>query len=182
MTDQIGLHKFKLSQKRYEKGRFYLSLVLDNGQVQAFDGRFVLEEGGGGTPTKNGFRLPIDKLDEFKKALANDLRELDDILLFKNNSFSFHIRYVNDKYGEGVDFRKYKTSEKYTGWARSGIRMKLEDVVTLRDWLSNFDPREVRRDNAAPEQAFARKADNELTDRDIEDSVINPTIRKLLDY
>lgn len=45
MTEQIGIHKFKLTQQRYKHGAFYLSVVLDGGQVKVLDSRFFVEKG-----------------------------------------------------------------------------------------------------------------------------------------
>jgi hypothetical protein len=140
---QIGLHSFKLTQKRYEHGSFYLSLIIDGEEVKAFDGRFYLEDGNKLTPTKRGFRIPLEKLDEFYTALSGDLREIGDLILFENKSFKFHVRYLNDKYGEGIDIRKYKTTKKYSGWDKSGIRMKLEDVEAVHRWLTDFEHTDV---------------------------------------
>ena len=35
MTDQIGLYKFKLTQKRYKDGAFYLSVIMDGELTKA---------------------------------------------------------------------------------------------------------------------------------------------------
>ena len=183
MTEQIGLHKFKLTQKRYKDGAFYLSVVLDGEQVKALDGRFFVEEGNELTPTKNGFRIPIEKLDAFGKALSGDLREIDDTVLFENKSFRFHIRYLNDKYGEGIDFRKYKTTDKYTGWDRSGVRMKLEDVVSMRNRLNDFDHREVASsNNLFSGKDLGRKKHDKGADAETAKAEVSPAIKEILDF
>ena len=183
MTEQIGLHKFKLTQKRYKDGAFYLSVVLDGEQVKALDGRFFVEEGNELTPTKNGFRIPIEKLDAFGKALSGDLREIDDTVLFENKSFRFHIRYLNDKYGEAIDLRKYKTTNKYSGWDRSGVRLKFEDVATMRDWLSDFDTRKVASScNLFLGKDIGRKKNDDGTDSTTANMEVSPAIKEILDY
>ena len=143
MTGQIGLYRCVLTQSRYKGGAFYLSAIIANGELTAIDGRFVLEDGEDLTPTKNGFRIPVEKIDSLRQAISLDLREVADTVILKNNTLRLHVRYINDKYGEGIDFRKYKTTEKYTGWDRSGIRMKLEDAQKIRKWLDGLDPATV---------------------------------------
>lgn len=183
MTTQIGLYSFKLTQKRYQEGTFYLSVILVREQAKALDGRFYIEEGRELAPTKNGFRLPLEILEDFKNVLAGDLRAIDDTVLVENKSFHFHVRYLNDKYGEAIDFRKYKTTEKYTGWDRSGIRMKLEDVVTMRDWLTGFDPQEIDpADNLFADKVIRRKEPDIGSDHGADESAISPAIKKLLDF
>jgi len=183
MTDQIGLIKFKLSQRRYEGGEFYISAIRSAGELKALDGRFILQNGNALTPTKNGFRIPLEKLSGLNHILAGDHREIGDQLLFENKSFRFHVRYVNDKYGEGIDFRKFKTTDKYTGWDRSGIRMKLEDVTELRDSLRKLNPDEI----CAVQDLFAgkdfgRSAAAEKNEAAGDDVAVNPDIEKLLNF
>ena len=183
MTDQIGLYSFKLTQKRYQEGAFYLSVILVGEQAKALDGRFYVEEGNELTPTKNGFRIPLEILEDFKKVLAGDLRAIDDRVLIKNKSFHFHVRYLNDKYGEAIDFRKYKTTNKYTGWDRSGIRMKLEDVVTIRDWLAGFDSQAIDpADNIFVGKVFRRKEHDKGSDHGAEETAVSSAIKDLLDF
>ena len=183
MTNQVGLYSFKLTQKRYQEGAFYLSVILDRGLAKALDGRFYVEEGHELAPTKNGFRIPIEKLEDFRKVLSGDLRSLDDAVLIKNKSFHFHVRYLNDKYGEAIDFRKYKTSDKYTGWDRSGIRMKLEDVLTMRDLLASFDPQAIDpAGNIFAGKVFKRKEHDKGSGHSSEETAVSPAIKKLLDF
>lgn len=183
MTQQIGLYRFKLAQKRYKDGAFYWSAILDGQQARAFDGRFMLEEGAKLTPTKNGFRIPSEKLADLKKALGGDLRDLEDILIVVNKSFQLHLRYLNDKYGEGIDFRKFRTTDKYHGWDKSGIRMQLEDVATLQDWLSDFHPDEI---DPSKDLFAGRDLGNRDHDKGDQESVqqetLNPTIKQLLEF
>ncbi len=183
MTEQIGLYKFKLTQKRYEAGAFYISVVTDGENAVALDGRFFLEEGNKLAPTRSGFRLPIEKLNDFAKALDGDLRQIDDIVLFENQSFQFHIRYLNDKYGEGVDLRKYKTTEKYTGWDKSGLRMKLEDVVIIHNWLNDFDIQAVKlSSNIFSGKDIGGEERDRGNDRMNSKAEVNPAMKAILDF
>jgi len=183
MTEQIGLHKFILAQKRFSNGAFYLAVVLYDEKLKALDARFYLEDGFDLVPTKNGFRIPIEKLEEFKKLLKQDLRNFEDIELFKNNSFSFHVRYLNDKYGEGIDFRKYKTVKKYTGWDRSGIRMKLEDVSSMRSWLESFDQKNAKDSKDLFEgKGIGHASEEKQRNIGTANADVNPAIKKILEY
>jgi hypothetical protein len=183
MIRQVGLRKFKLSQSQYKGGAFYFSAIQDGDQIRALDGRFFIEDGGELKPTKKGFRIPIDQVDGFKKALCGDLRGLSEAVLFKYKSFRFHIRYVNDKYGEGIDFRKYATTDLYTGWDKAGIRIKIEDVVAMREWLTDFSPSKVATEEA---ELFildaVRKESKSGAHSDIEKPHVSPDIEKLLNF
>jgi hypothetical protein len=183
MTEQIGLHKFRLTQKQYEAGSFYLSIILDGEQVRAFDARFFVEEGNKLIPTKKGFRIPLENLNDLNKVLSGDLREIADVVLFENKSFQFRMRYINDKYGEGIDFRKFKTTAKYTGWAKSGLRMKLEDVATVHDWLSDINPQEMRidRDIFSGKNIGIKDRAN-VKDRTTSKNEFSSGIREILDF
>lgn len=181
MSEQVGVYRFRLSQTRYKNGAFFWSVIFEGQEIVAFDGRFMREEGNRVTPTKNGFRLPAEKFDHLRQALIGDLRTLEDTVLVENRSFKLYVRYVNDKYGEGIDFRKYRMGENYQGWDRSGIRMKLEDVVTLRDLLSGFDP--LRVDQAqncfAGKELDSRKGHGRVPN-EVHDKTVNPVLDKLL--
>ena len=110
------------------------------------------------------------------------LREIGDIVLFDNDAFRFHVRYVNDKYGEGIDFRKYRTIKKYTGWDRAGLRMKLEDVKAMADWLNDFRANEVGQLSGIFSSKDIIKRDNDQDDaRDSSRSLVNPIISEIIE-
>lgn len=42
------------------------------------------------------------------------------------------MRYCDDQYGRAIDFRYFKSTPKYTGWEKRGIRLQLDDYEKLR--------------------------------------------------
>lgn len=182
MNEQIGLFRINLSQKRFKRGAFYLSAIMRDAEFVALDGRFYIENSKGLQPTRSGFRVPSEQVEHFKDVFQKDLREIGDIVLFDNNAFRFHVRYVNDKYGEGIDFRKYRTTKKYTGWDRAGLRMKLEDVKAMADWLNGFRANELSQLSGIFSSKDIIKRDNDQDDaRDTSRLLVNPIISEIIE-
>ncbi len=53
----------------------------------------------------------------------------------KNPSTEIVIRIVEYKGTSGLDIREYVTSDRYTGWSKSGIRFPLDQIDKLREIL-----------------------------------------------
>lgn len=179
---QIAVSRFKLEQRRYKNGSFFVSVTIDDGNLIALDGRYFVEEGESLIPTKNGFRIPAAHLEQFKKTLSHDPKEIGDMELFESQAFKFFVRYVDDKYGRGVDFRKYRTGEKYTGWDRAGIRMTLPDSMKLADYLksTDFTNIDTSKNLFLGKEISSKKSAERGENNKSKLSEINPILRELL--
>ena len=130
-----AISAFPLPQGRFKNGQFYVSVCSTGGEPIGIDIRFFVEEGDDLTPTKSGFRLPQDGVAPLLNALAPNPTEIGDIVCIELPNRRFHIRYVNDKYGESVDYRWYQTTDKFEGWTRSGFRVPTDVYQEFRQLL-----------------------------------------------
>jgi len=130
-----AISAFPLPQGRFKNGQFYVSVCSTGGEPIGIDIRFFVEEGDDLTPTKIGFRLPQDGVAPLLNALAPNPTEIGDIVCIELPNRRFHIRYVNDNYGEGVDYRWYQTTDKYEGWTKSGFRVPTDVYPEFRQLL-----------------------------------------------
>lgn len=130
-----AISAFPLPQGRFKNGQFYVSVCSTGGEPIGIDIRFFVEEGDDLTPTKIGFRLPQDGVAPLLNALAPNPTEIGDIVCIELPNRRFHIRYVNDKYGESVDYRWYQTTDKFEGWTRSGFRVPTDVYQEFRQLL-----------------------------------------------
>jgi len=135
----IGLKKLKLSQKRYEQGNFYISVLQEEDDVVSLDARYFIEEENNVTATKSGFRIPKDYLIHFIELINNDLVSLNENECCVVGDRKVLISYKDDRYGEAVDIRYYKESSEYTGWEKKGIRLAISDFIKIRDIINNTD-------------------------------------------
>lgn len=134
----IGLAAFKPKQKKYQDGRIFLSVLIEDDTVLALDVRFFLEDGKELTPTRNGFRVPTQSLDLAEKVFRKEPRQIDDVI----NSMKkreLHARFVDDNYGQAVDIRYYKKTEEYTGWEKRGLRLRNGDFKELVRLLGEIE-------------------------------------------
>ena len=135
---QHAFIKIKLSQSRYKKGYFYVSLVFDELQeIEAMDFRYFVDDGEVFTPTKIGFRVKKELFDLFLPGILKDSTGIN-IACCKDGNQELHIRHVIDSYGEGVDVRYFVSSDNYSGWSGKGVRFLVEDYKILQQEIQLF--------------------------------------------
>jgi hypothetical protein len=134
-----AIASFELPQGRFKNGRFFVSLcIVDDNQI-GIDIRYFVEEDADLTPTPIGFRLPQSGVTPLLNALTDDPRLIGDVICIEHPNRRFHIRYLNDKYGESVDYRWYQTTEKYEGWTKKGFRVPTSVYSEFRQLLTESD-------------------------------------------
>lgn len=142
MTEECKLHAcfaLKLDQRRYRDGKLFVSVVLRSGEAEAIDVRYFVEDGNIVRPTRQGFRIPIELYGVFLSLMQTCQRERAQLTLWEKEDRSFRLSYCNDEYGEGVNFRYFRSSAKYSGPEKRGIRLTLANFGSLRDALEHFD-------------------------------------------
>lgn len=131
-SDVVGLASMRLSQSRYKKGQLYVSIVLKAAKIVAYDVRFFVEDGGCLYPTRSGFRVPVDRMEEFRRVLGiGDHEKIVRVPIADMEGRALLVNYCNDKYGEGMDVRYYVETKRYTGWDKRGVRFVLDDWRAL---------------------------------------------------
>jgi len=128
----IGVNCIKLVQRRFSDGSLYLCAICLDGELVAIDVRYFTEDGNSLIPTRQGFRVHKGEFNDFLKLLSKDVIDIEEVVLWETGSKKLVMRYCDDQFGTAIDFRYYKTSEKYTGWERRGIRLQLEDYKKLQ--------------------------------------------------
>lgn len=127
-----------LSQKRYKDGYFF-GTAITNDDIESLDFRFFRTADGGFSPTRSGFRISHDALDNFRKLVNKSDLPIDPFSIWEHEHRKLVVQYRDDEYGKAVDFRYYKTTTKYTGWEKRGIRLALSDFKKLREILRNCE-------------------------------------------
>jgi hypothetical protein len=131
----IGVTRLALSQKRFGKGGFYVSAILNDSDLEAIDCRYFVEDGAGIVPTRSGFRVHSSEFETFKEVLSTLPSQIHEHPIWESTSRKLIVRRCADEFGLGVDFRYFKTSKNYTGWEKRGIR--LNDYVHLSKEVLN---------------------------------------------
>jgi hypothetical protein len=134
----LPFHQITLSQKRY-KGGFFFGTAITNDEIESLDFRFFRTVEGGFSPTRSGFRINHDDLENFRKLVNQDDLPIDPFSIWEHQHRKLVAQYRDDEYGQGVDFRYYITTTKYTGWEKRGIRLVLSDFKKLKELLRNCD-------------------------------------------
>ncbi|WP_427500891.1 hypothetical protein ACQE3E_17665 [Methylomonas sp. MED-D] len=141
-TETIGVAKFKLSQKKYENGSFYISKIYEEDICASIDARYFIETSSTLTPTKYGFRIPADYIDHFLEIINDNVCDLNDKVCAFIGDRRILIGYRADRFGEGVDIRYFRESPEYTGWEKSGIRLLLNDFIKAKECFNNISAKE----------------------------------------
>jgi len=130
-----GCHRLKLSQQRFSKGRLYISLIEESNTIESLDVRYK------GTPTRTGFRVSKESFPHFLKILKLAPQDIGNRVLWRNNdnTRSLRVRFCDDNYGKGVDFRYFKDTPQYTGWEKRGIRITLENYDELKNSIFRLE-------------------------------------------
>lgn len=131
----VGWLSMALSQKKYARGRLYILGLMNKQQVEALDVRYFIESDGDITPTRQGFRVRTQHFPALLRCLKEAPEMIGERVLWQGKLRSLTVRYCDDEYGKGVDFRYRAHNEKYTGWERRGLRLTLADFFKLRDGL-----------------------------------------------
>jgi len=132
----LPFFQMTLSQKRYKGGSFF-GTAITNDEIESLDFRFFRTTEGGFSPTRSGFRISRDALENFRKFVNEDDLPIDPFSIWEHQHRKLVAQYRDDEYGKGVDFRYYITTTKYTGWDKRGIRLALSDFQKLREILKN---------------------------------------------
>ena len=133
-----GLVAFRLKKRRYSEGHLYLSAVIYGNRIKALDIRYFIEEDNLITPTQNGFRVSMENISKLMAVLNRNPGDIVDEVISENRKRRLVVNFKDDKYGQGVDFRYYQTTDEYTGWQKKGIRMTLEDFKKLGGIVRNL--------------------------------------------
>ena len=137
MNNQLAFTRLKLSQTQYIKGYFYLSAITKEDDIESVDFRYFIDDGIDFIPTKNGFRVPCDFLNNFLNQLVKDITD-EDYCCNISNERSIYIRHLEDVKGEYIDIRVKVKSERYTGWTKQGIRFLISDYLNLQTEVIKF--------------------------------------------
>lgn len=130
-----GVHRIVLRQRRFRAGALYVSGIHENGNLEAIDVRYFVEDGLRLIPTRQGFRVRADNLTGFAKVLRTLDCKLLDAELWRSPTRRLIARYCEDEYGTGVDIRYFSDSPRYTGWEPRGVRLQVEDFQKLQATL-----------------------------------------------
>lgn len=130
-----GVYRIVLRQRRFRAGALYVSGIHANGDLEAIDVRYFVEDGSRLIPTRQGFRVRADNLTGFAKVLRTQDCKLLDADLWRGPTRRLIARYCEDEYGTGVDVRYFSESPRYTGWEPRGVRLQLEDYQKLQETL-----------------------------------------------
>lgn len=140
--ETIGVTKFKLSQKKYENGSFYISKIYEEDICTSIDARYFIETDSALTPTKYGFRVPAEYIEHFLEIINDNLCDLNDKVCAFIGDRRILIGYRSDRFGEGVDIRYFRESPEYTGWEKSGIRLSLNDFIKVKKCFNDISQKE----------------------------------------
>ena len=180
MNKQFAFSKLKLSQAQYIKGYFYLSAITKEDAVESIDFRFFIDDGIDFIPTKNGFRVPCDFLNQLVKDITDE-----DYCCNISNERSIYIRHLEDVKGEYIDIRVKVKSERYTGWTKQGIRFLISDYLNLQTEVIKFINNDLSIKNY--ENFFElkvipseRKSKKKLKKISTDTSEINPDLLKII--
>lgn len=132
----IPFLQMTLSQKRYKGGLFFGTAIV-NDEIESLDFRFFRTVEGGFSPTRSGFRISHDAFENFRKLVNQANLPIDPFSIWEHQHRKLVAQYRDDEYGQGVDFRYYITTTKYTGWEKRGIRLTLSDFGKLQEILRN---------------------------------------------
>lgn len=139
MTDAssrvTGLCRIPLSQRRFRSGALYVSSIHNGADLAAIDVRYFVEDANRLVPTRQGFRIPADKLVALGNMLRTQETELGGVELSRCATRRLLARYCDDKYGSAIDIRYFSDSPRYKGWEPRGIRLQLGDFLKLRSVL-----------------------------------------------
>src|SRR4051812_397887 len=112
----IGWMSMSLSQKKYAKGRLFISGITENGRLTGIDIRYFMEEGEELLPTRKGFRVRAESFPTFMKCLHKKPQKIGECVIWEGKARRLIIRYCDDQFGEGIDCRYWVEKEQYSGW------------------------------------------------------------------
>lgn len=135
----VALCRLTLAQKRFKAGALYISCIHTGKALNAIDVRFFVEDQQSLIPTKQGFRVPADRLQSLRSALEAKTIPSDGVEVASTANRRLLIRSCDDEYGPGVDVRYFSDSARYVGWEPRGIRFRPEDFERLRTTLLATD-------------------------------------------
>jgi len=133
----IPFLKMTLSQKRY-KGGFFFGTAITNDEIESLDFRYFRTADGGFSPTRSGFRIGHDALENFRKLVNQVDLPIEPFSIWVHQHRKLVAQYRDDEYGQAVDFRYYITTTKYTGWEKRGIRLSLTDFENLKETFKSM--------------------------------------------
>src|SRR5689334_9791127 len=98
----LALHRLSLAQKRFKGGALYISCIHTGKTLHAVDVRFFVEDQESLIPTKQGFRIPTERLQSLKAALEAKTIPSDGVEVASSANRRLLIRSCNDEYGPGI--------------------------------------------------------------------------------
>ena len=127
----IGISRLELSQHKYRSGALYLSAMVGKREIVSIDCRFFMERGVEVCPTKSGIRIYGDGFDSLRDLICTTAKDVSTCLLSNGTTRRLIARRCDDRYGKGIDFRYFRSSDSFTGWERRGIRLQDGDFEHL---------------------------------------------------